>query len=60
MYLEVRKCSPCTSIIRVPWLSDLGVHVAELMDAREDPYAISNHEEGIFLGIYILDVQEVA
>ena len=51
---------PRPHVIRVPWLSDVGVCVPELSDEREEPYAICDHGQGDPLGHSFLAMQEVA
>ena len=47
-------------VVRIPWLRDVGVVSPEGPYKVEEPYAISNHGEGVPLGHALLAVQGVA
>ena len=46
----VPKTDPRPCVITIPWLSYARVCVLEVLDDREDPYAICNHGQGVSLG----------
>ena len=60
MLLKVIKRPSHSCVIRIPWLCDMGMRVAELTNDREDPNAIRDHLQWINLGHAFLPMQEVA
>ena len=53
----VPKTAPCPRVISMPWMSDARVCAPEILDDREDTYAICNPGQGVPLGHTLLAMQ---
>ena len=60
MALGFHKRTPLPpTIIRIPRLGDMWVHIVELPDYQYDPNAIDNHSKEVSLGHYLLTINVV-
>ena len=57
--LDIHEIISHIGVVRIPWLSDLGVSGAELTDERYYPYDVVNHGKSIPLGHNLLSMQDV-